>query len=142
VVELWQANAAGRYIHPNDDNDAPIDPNFIGNGRAVTDEAGRFEFTTIKPGAYPVPESGKWWRPPHVHFSLFGHSFMSRLVTQMYFPGEPLNAQDRLLHAIPDERARAGLVARAVDPREAPEGILAFAHDLVLRGPRRTPFEA
>jgi protocatechuate 3,4-dioxygenase beta subunit len=142
LVELWQCNAAGKYIHPIDENDAPVDPNFIGNGRVVTDEEGRFEFTTIKPGAYPVPRSGRWWRPPHVHVSLFGHSFLSRLVTQMYFPGEPLNAQDRLLHSIPDEAARERLIARALDPREAPEGVLAFAHDFVLRGCRATPFES
>ena len=106
VVEIWQANAAGRYIHPNDDDHAPADPNFYGAARLVTDETGAFELRTVKPGAYPVPTRDGWWRPPHIHFSLFGKVWLSRLVTQMYFPGEPLNAQDRILNAVPDAAAR------------------------------------
>ncbi len=139
LVELWQANAAGRYRNPLDRRDAPLDPHFLGNGRTMTDAEGRFSFMTIKPGAYPVPESGRWWRPPHIHFSVFGPSSLSRLVTQMYFPGEPLNAMDRLILSIPDPAAQARLVAQFVDPVDVGEAFLAFEHDLVLRGRGATP---
>jgi protocatechuate 3,4-dioxygenase beta subunit len=139
VVELWQANAAGRYFNPLDTRDAPLDPDFVGNGRTRTDEEGRYAFFTIKPGAYPVPDSGCWWRPPHIHMSLLGPACLSRLVTQMYFPGDPLNAHDRLLNAVPDAAARAALVSRQVPPAEVPGEWLAFTHDLVLRGRRATP---
>ena len=139
IVELWQANAAGRYFNPLDTRDAPLDPDFVGNGRTRTDHDGRYAFFTIKPGAYPVPDSGRWWRPPHIHFSLLGPSCLSRLVTQMYFPGDPLNAHDRLLNSVADENARASLVARQVPPVEVAGEWLAFTHDLVLRGRRATP---
>jgi protocatechuate 3,4-dioxygenase beta subunit len=139
VVELWQANAAGRYCNPLDTRDAPLDPNFIGNGRTRTDEDGGYAFFTIKPGAYPVPESGRWWRPPHIHMSLLGPSCLSRLVTQMYFPGNPLNAHDRLLNSVADSAARESLVSRQVAPAEVTGEWLAFTHDLVLRGRRATP---
>jgi protocatechuate 3,4-dioxygenase beta subunit len=139
IVEIWQANAAGRYVNPLDQRDAPLDPNFVGNGRCRTDAQGRYAFFTIKPGAYPVPDSGRWWRPPHIHFSVLGPGSLSRLVTQMYFPGDPLNALDRLILSIPDREAQARLVARAVHPAEIEGEWLGFAHDMVLRGRHATP---
>jgi protocatechuate 3,4-dioxygenase beta subunit len=139
MVEIWQANAAGRYIHPNDDDHAPVDERFYGAARLLTDAAGAFELRTIKPGAYPVPDSGGWWRPPHIHFSLFGRVWLSRLVTQMYFPGEPLNPQDRILNAVPDAPARERLVARHVAPSGDPATALVYEHRIVLRGRAATP---
>jgi protocatechuate 3,4-dioxygenase beta subunit len=140
LVEMWQANASGRYVHEYDaQSAAPIDPNFNGSGRFVTDDAGAFSFTTIKPGAYPVPNSGHWWRPPHIHFSVFGPSWMARLVTQMFFPGDPLNPEDRILDSIPDPAARSRAVARSRPTTEGPDDALVFEHDFVLRGHRRTP---
>ena len=139
VVEIWQANAAGRYRNPLDQRDAPLDPNFIGNGRTRADRDGRYQFFTIKPGAYPVPDSGYWWRPPHIHFSVFGWSSLSRVVTQMYFPGDPLNAMDRLILSIPDAAARSRLVARQLDTAEIRGEFLGYEHDLVLRGRAATP---
>lgn len=139
IVELWQANAAGRYFHPIDQRDAPLDPDFIGNGRTRADEDGRYAFFTIKPGAYPVPDSGRWWRPPHIHMSVLGPSGLSRLVTQMYFPGDPLNPHDRLLNSVADKRARESLIARQLHPADVPGEWLGFVHDLVLRGRRATP---
>jgi protocatechuate 3,4-dioxygenase, beta subunit len=139
VVEIWQANAAGRYAHPLDRRDAPLDPHFLGNGRCRADAEGRYAFFTIKPGAYPVPDSGRWWRPPHIHFSVLGPGSLSRLVTQMYFPGDPLNAADRIILSIPDAEARARLVARAVPTEEVEGEWLGFAHDMVLRGRHATP---
>ena len=100
LVEVWQANAAGRYIHKVDQHDAPIDPNFLGAGRCLTDGEGRYRFLTVKPGAYPWPNHPNAWRPNHIHFSLFGHHFASRLVTQMYFPGDPLLALDPIYLAL------------------------------------------
>ena len=139
VVEVWQANGAGRYIHPNDDDHAPVDKHFYGAARVLTDESGSFELRTVKPGAYPVPTKDGWWRPPHVHFSLFGKVWLQRLVTQMYFPGEPLNAQDRILNAVPDAQARERLIARLRPPAGDPYDALVFEHDIVLRGRRATP---
>ncbi len=139
VVELWQANAAGRYFHPIDQRDAPLDPNFIGNGRVRTDGEGRYAFFTVKPGAYPVPVEDTWWRPPHVHFSVLGPASLSRLVTQMYFPGDPMNDWDRILNSVPDPAARQRLVARQTHPAQAGGGWLAFTHDIVLRGAAATP---
>jgi protocatechuate 3,4-dioxygenase beta subunit len=139
VVELWQANTAGRYFHPNDQRDAPLDPNFIGNGRVRSDEEGRYGFFTIRPGAYPVPTPSIWWRPPHVHFSVVGPSSLARLVTQMYFPGDPLNALDRILMSVPDAAARERLVARPIPPAEVGLGWLGYTHDIVLRGRAATP---
>ena len=139
LVELWQANAAGRYDHPVDQHEAPLDPNFHGAGRCVTDDEGRYVFRTIKPGAYPVPNTGNWWRPPHIHFSLFGPAFMTRLITQMYFPGDPLNEIDHILHSIPDARARERLMA-AHDPSVGIDEVaLGFRFDIVLRGRHETP---
>src|SRR6201996_6092139 len=111
LVELWQANAAGRYIHVVDQHPAPLDPNFTGAGRTATDAEGRYKFVTVKPGAYPWGNHGNAWRPAHIHFSLFGTSFLSRLVTQMYFPGDPLFEFDPIYHSVADEKARNRMVA-------------------------------
>jgi protocatechuate 3,4-dioxygenase beta subunit len=142
VVEIWQANAAGRYIHPNDDDHAPVDANFYGAARMVTDDSGLVELRTVKPGAYPVPATGGWWRPPHIHFSVFGRVWLSRLVTQMYFPGEPLNAQDRIMNAVPDGAARERLVARLLPPAPQPYNALLYEHQIVLRGRNATPVQS
>lgn len=141
LIEIWQANAAGRYIHENDRHDAPLDPNFFGGGRTVTDAEGRYRFYTIKPGAYPWPNHANAWRPNHIHLSLFGPTFASRLVTQMYFPGDPLLALDPIFLGTP-ETARDRLVsAFSLDVTE--EGFaLGYVFDIVLRGPKETPMEA
>jgi protocatechuate 3,4-dioxygenase beta subunit len=131
VVEAWHCNAAGKYIHPNDTHDAPVDPNFYGAARLVADGDGRVELRTIKPGAYPVPDTGGGWRPPHVHFSVWGRVWLSRLVTQMFFPGEPLNATDAILNAIRDPQARGRCIARFI-PSQTNE--LVYEHELVVRG--------
>ena len=146
VIEVWQANSAGRYAHQRDPSPAPLDPHFHGVGRLLTDANGRYSIRTIKPGAYAVPNEGPgavagWWRPPHVHFSLFGREFTSRLITQMYFPGEPLNARDLLLNSIPDARARDRLICRFAPHLTTADGALGFTHDFVLRGRHGTPFE-
>lgn len=139
LIELWQANTAGKYNHPADRFRAPLDPSFTGCGRAVTDAEGRYGFRTIKPGAYPVQDSGNWWRPPHIHFSLFGPSFLTRLVTQMYFPGDPLNDIDNILAGVTDAQARARLMA-VPDPEVGIwETALGFRFDLVIRGRHATP---
>lgn len=141
LIEIWQANAAGRYIHKADQHDAPIDPNFFGGGRTVTDAEGRYTFLTIKPGAYPWPNHTNAWRPNHIHLSLFGPTFASRLVTQMYFPGDPLLALDPIFLGTP-EGARDRLVADfSLDVTQ--EGFaLGYVFDIVLRGPKETPMEA
>jgi protocatechuate 3,4-dioxygenase beta subunit len=135
LVEIWHCNAAGKYIHPNDDNDAPADPNFYGAARMVADDAGLIELRTIKPAAYPVPGTGGWWRPPHVHFSVWGRVWLSRLVTQMFFPGEPLNEHDAILNAVRDAQARERCIARLV-PQEK---VLVYEHQLVVRGRSASP---
>jgi protocatechuate 3,4-dioxygenase beta subunit len=140
LVEIWQANAAGRYAHPGDDWPAPLDPAFTGTGRAVTDGAGRYRFTTIKPGAYPWKNHHNAWRPAHLHFSLFGVAFAQRLVTQMYFPDDPLFDQDPIFNAVPAQ-ARHRLVSRFDLAETVPEWALAFTFDLVLRGRGATPWE-
>jgi protocatechuate 3,4-dioxygenase beta subunit len=139
VIEIWQANAAGKYIHQLDRFDAPLDPNFIGQGRLVTDAEGQFQFLSVKPGAYPVIESDWWWRPPHVHFSIFGPSWMNRYVTQIFFPGEPLNQTDLLLNGVADREARERLIFKPADPLFDPRKALGFRLDFVLRGRRSTP---
>ena len=141
LVEIWQANAAGRYAHRADGHDAPLDPNFSGAGRTITDRDGRFRFVTIKPGAYPWQNHHNAWRPAHVHFSLFGACFLTRLVTQMYFPGDPLQALDPILGSIPDAAARQRLVAALDIDRTEPGHALAYRWDIVLRGPTATPME-
>jgi protocatechuate 3,4-dioxygenase, beta subunit len=142
LVEIWQTNAAGRYVHDADTHDAPLDPNFTGAGRAVTDAEGRYIFTTIRPGAYPWRNHPNAWRPAHIHFSLFGSSFLSRLVTQMYFPGDPLLPLDPVFNAVPDREARERLVARFSLELTRPEWALGFEFDIVLRGRRATPVES
>ncbi|HWP34617.1 MAG TPA: protocatechuate 3,4-dioxygenase subunit beta [Thermodesulfobacteriota bacterium] len=141
LVELWQANAAGRYAHPTDQHDAPLDPNFSGRGRTVTDDEGWYRFVTIRPGAYPWRNHPNAWRPSHIHFSLFGPGFASRLVTQMYFPGDPLLPFDPIFNSIPDEAARARLVARFDLALTQPEWALGYRFDIVLRGRQATPME-
>ena len=141
LVELWQANAAGRYRHEVDTWDAPLDPNFTGLGRAMTDADGRYRFVTIQPGAYPWGNHYNAWRPAHIHFSLFGRAFTQRLVTQMYFPGDPLMPYDPVLGSVPDEKGRQRLVSRFDLETTVPDWALAFEFDIVLRGQAATPFE-
>ncbi len=139
LIEIWQCNAAGRYIHLADQHPAPIDPNFTGAGRCVTDADGAYEFVTIKPGAYPWRNHPNAWRPAHIHFSLFGPSFLTRLVTQMYFPGDPLFAYDPIFNSVSDAPARARMVCQFDLASTRPEWALGYSFDIVLRGPRATP---
>jgi len=141
LVEVWQANAAGRYADPADDHRAPLDPNFTGAGRCLTDSEGRYRFITIKPGAYPWQNHDNAWRPAHVHFSLFGPQLSSRLVTQMYFPGDPLMELDPILKSIPDPRGRELLVAGFDLAATEPAWALAYRWDIVIRGRSATPME-
>jgi protocatechuate 3,4-dioxygenase beta subunit len=141
LVEVWQANASGRYLHKVDNHDAPLDPNFSGAGRMITDEDGRYCFKTIKPGAYPWGNHYNAWRPAHIHFSLFGAGILSRLVTQMYFPGDPLQPLDPIFNSIPDKEARRRMISRLDLDRSEPSHALGYAWDIVLRGRRDTPFE-
>jgi protocatechuate 3,4-dioxygenase beta subunit len=141
LVEIWQANAAGRYHHAVDTHDAPLDPNFSGGGRCLTDDDGTYRFVTVKPGAYPWPNHPNAWRPNHIHFSLFGRAFTERLVTQMYFPGDPLFAFDPIFNAIPDERARERLVSTFDLDLTTPNWALGFRFDIVLGGREATPLE-
>jgi protocatechuate 3,4-dioxygenase beta subunit len=141
LVEIWQANAAGRYRHRWDRWPAPLDPNFSGAGRCLTDAAGRFRFTTIKPGPYPWGNHYNAWRPAHIHFSLLGRAFAQRLVTQMYFPGDPFFAFDPIFGSVRDEAARERLVARFDMHATRPNWAHAYEFDIVLRGPGATPFE-
>ncbi|HXA56829.1 MAG TPA: protocatechuate 3,4-dioxygenase subunit beta [Candidatus Acidoferrum sp.] len=141
LVEVWQANAAGRYRHANDNHPAPLDPNFSGAGRTMTDSEGRYRFVSIKPGAYPWRNHYNAWRPAHIHFSLFGTSFLSRMVTQMYFPGDPLIPLDPVLHSISDEKARERLISKFDIETTIPEWALGYRFDIVLRGREATPFE-
>jgi protocatechuate 3,4-dioxygenase, beta subunit len=140
LVEIWQANAAGRYRHDGDRHPAPLDPNFSGAGRCLTDGAGHFRFVTVKPGAYPWNNHPNAWRPAHIHFSLFGRAFTQRLITQMYFPGDPLFAFDPILQSVP-EAARERLVSRFDPDATVPEWALGYRWDIVLRGPEATPLE-
>ncbi len=139
LVEVWQANAAGRYAHRADLHDAPLDPNFLGAGRALTDAAGSYRFTTVRPGAYPWRNHANAWRPAHIHFSVFGTAFVQRLVTQMYFPADPLLPLDPIFNAVPSAEARERLVARFSLGLTEPERALGYAFDIVLRGPLATP---
>ena len=141
LVEIWQANAAGRYPHKNDNHDAPLDPNFSGGGRTLTDDQGRYRFLTIKPGAYPWRNHHNAWRPAHIHFSLFGHAFATRLITQMYFPGDPLLDFDPMYTGIPDDRARKRLISTLDWEVTTPEYALGYHFDIVLRGRDATPME-
>jgi protocatechuate 3,4-dioxygenase beta subunit len=141
LVEIWQANAAGRYLHRADTWPAPLDPNFSGAGRCVTDDEGRFRFTTIKPGPYPWGNHHNAWRPAHIHFSLLGRAFAQRLVTQMYFPGDPFFAYDPIYNSVRDERARERMLARFSIHATEPNWAAAYEFDIYLRGPGATPFE-
>lgn len=139
LVEVWQCNAAGRYIHKLDDHQAPLDPNFIGHGKMLTDNDGRYRFVSIKPGAYPWGNHYNAWRPAHIHFSLFGNVYAQRLITQMYFPGDPLFAFDPIFNSVPDERARNSMISRfSMD--DTVEGVaLGYIFDIVLGGRNATP---
>jgi protocatechuate 3,4-dioxygenase beta subunit len=142
LIEIWQANASGRYAHGVDDHPAPLDPNFDGAGRCVTDSLGRYRFVTIKPGAYPWRNHHNAWRPAHIHFSLFGRAFTQRLITQMYFPADPLFGLDPIFNSIPDEKARDRLIATFDIDQTEPDWALGFSWDIVLRGRSATVFEA
>jgi protocatechuate 3,4-dioxygenase, beta subunit len=139
LVEVWQANAAGRYVHAVDQHPAPLDPNFTGAGRCLTDDNGRYEFVTVKPGAYPWKNHPNAWRPAHIHFSLFGRAFVDRLVTQMYFPGDPLFEYDPILQSVRDAQARERLVARFDLDTTQEEWALGYVFDVVLGGAAATP---
>jgi protocatechuate 3,4-dioxygenase, beta subunit len=139
LIEAWQCNAAGRYWHQVDQHPAPLDPNFTGLGRCLTDREGRFRFITIKPGAYPWGNHPNAWRPAHIHFSLFGRAFTQRLVTQMYFPGDPLFFQDPIFNSVRDPKARERLVCAFDLESTEPEWALAYRWDIVLRGEDETP---
>jgi protocatechuate 3,4-dioxygenase, beta subunit len=141
LVEVWQANAAGRYLHHNDQHPAPLDPNFSGAGRCETDDDGRYRFITIKPGAYPWGNHPNAWRPQHIHFSLLGRAFPQRLVTQMYFPGDPLFQYDPIFNSVRDEQARQRMIARFDIETTVPDWALAYEFDIVLSGRGQTPFE-
>jgi protocatechuate 3,4-dioxygenase beta subunit len=141
LVEIWQANSAGRYAHDLDRHPAPLDPNFSGAGRCLTDADGRYRFVTIKPGAYPWRNHHNAWRPAHIHFSLFGRAFVQRLVTQMYFPGDPLFGQDPVFNTVPDAAARDRMICAFDLDTTEPEWALGYRFDIVLRGPEATPFE-
>ncbi|HVM74230.1 MAG TPA: protocatechuate 3,4-dioxygenase subunit beta [Candidatus Saccharimonadales bacterium] len=141
LIEVWQANAAGRYLHKNDQHDAPLDPNFTGCGRTLTDNNGKYRFVTIKPGAYPWRNHPNAWRPMHIHFSLFGAGLLTRLVTQMYFPGDPLLAFDPIFQSVPDELGRARLISAFDWATTIPEQALGYKFDIVLRGRDATPME-
>jgi protocatechuate 3,4-dioxygenase beta subunit len=140
LVEVWQANAAGRYAHRGDNWPAPLDPNFTGGGRVLSDSQGRYSFTTVKPGAYPWGNHHNAWRPAHIHLSLFGRAFTQRLVTQMYFPEDPLFAQDPIYNSVP-EGARHRMVSTFDLDATQPNWALAYRFDIVLRGRDQTPFE-
>jgi protocatechuate 3,4-dioxygenase beta subunit len=141
LVEVWQANAAGRYIHQADQHPAPIDPNFTGAGRCLTDDDGRYRFVTVKPGAYPWRNHPNAWRAAHIHFSLFGPAFATRLVTQLYFPGDPLFGQDPIFQSVRDPQARDRMIASFDIGTTVPEWALGYQLDLVLRGREKTPLE-
>ncbi len=141
LVEVWQANAAGRYAHRWDRWDAPLDPNFSGGGRCVTDAEGRYRFTTIKPGPYPWGNHPNAWRPAHIHFSCMGPQFHQRLVTQMYFPGDPLFPFDPIFQSVRDPRARERLIAGFSMGETVERFSLGYTFDIVLRGPDETPME-
>jgi protocatechuate 3,4-dioxygenase, beta subunit len=141
LIEVWQANSAGRYRHGVDAHPAPLDPNFSGAGRCITDDEGRYRFMTVKPGAYPWRNHPNGWRAAHIHLSLFGTAFATRLVTQMYFPGDPLFFQDPIFLAVREERDRKRLISEFDLASTVPEWALAYRFDIVLRGREATPME-
>jgi protocatechuate 3,4-dioxygenase beta subunit len=142
LIEIWQANAAGRYLHATDQHNAPLDPNFTGCGHARTDAEGRYEFITIRPGEYPWRNHHNAWRPAHIHFSLFGPAFATRLITQMYFPGDPLLARDPIFNCVADEKARNLLISVFDWDSTVPDQALGYRFDIILRGREATPLEA
>jgi protocatechuate 3,4-dioxygenase, beta subunit len=139
LIEIWQCNAAGRYVHEVDQHPAPLDPNFTGAGRVVTDAEGNYRYVTIKPGAYPWRNHHNAWRPAHIHLSLFGPSFLTRLVTQMYFPGDPLFPFDPIFNSVTDAKARERMICRFDMDTTSPEWALGYIFDIVLRGQNATP---
>lgn len=139
LVEVWQCNAAGRYHHDQDNHDAPLDPFFRGAGRMLTDAHGAYCFTSIRPGAYPWRNHHNAWRPAHIHFSVFGRTMLERLITQMYFPGDPLLGYDPIFNSVPSERARERLISHFDLELTKPEWALGYYFDIVLRGPEATP---
>jgi protocatechuate 3,4-dioxygenase beta subunit len=141
LVEIWQANASGRYVHKRDQHPAPLDPNFTGVGRLITGDDGGYRLTTIKPGAYPWKNHRNAWRPAHIHFSFFGSAFTQRLITQMYFPGDPLFSLDPIYQSIVDPAARDRLIATYDHDVSEPEWALGYRWDVVLTGPRATWME-
>jgi protocatechuate 3,4-dioxygenase beta subunit len=141
LVEFWQANAGGRYRHKKESYLAAIDPNFGGCGRAITDEEGRYYFRTVRPGAYPWPNGVNDWRPAHIHFSVFGHGFSQRLITQMYFEGDPMIWKCPIVITIPDKAAIEQLIAPMDWGNTIPMDSRAYKFDIVLRGRRSTMFE-
>jgi protocatechuate 3,4-dioxygenase beta subunit len=141
LVEVWQANTAGRYRHHNDQHDAPLDPNFSGGGRCMTNNKGEYRFVTLRPGAYPWGNHYNAWRPAHIHFSVFGRNFLSRLVTQMYFPGDPLQPLDPIFNSVPDENGRNRLISIYDHEVTQEAWALGFRFDIVLAGSKMTPFE-
>jgi protocatechuate 3,4-dioxygenase, beta subunit len=142
LIEIWQANAAGRYIHERDRHPAPLDPNFTGAGRVLTDADGRYRFVSIKPGSYPWRNHANAWRPAHIHLSIFGRAFTDRLVTQMYFPGDPLFPADPIFNSVRDPGARERLISQLDWETTTEEWALGFRFDIVLGGSDSTPFEA
>ena len=141
LIEIWQANAAGKYLHHNDNNTAPIDPNFAGCGRYITSSKGYYEFITIQPGPYPYPNRGIEWRPMHIHFSVFGKSFGQRLITQMYFEGDPLINSCPMVNSISDEKAKKSLISTLDTSRSNTQKLLSYKFDIILRGTNQTFFE-
>ena len=142
LIEIWQANAAGRYRHANDQHPAPLDPNFTGAGRCLTDCEGRYRFVSVKPGAYPWRNHENAWRPAHVHFSVFGRAFADRLITQMYFPGDPLFYQDPIFNSVRDPEHRGLMICEFDLSETVPEWALAYHFDIYLRGREATPVES
>jgi protocatechuate 3,4-dioxygenase beta subunit len=142
LIEVWQANASGRYLHKRDQHNAPIDPFFTGEGHTLTDEQGRYRFVTIRPGCYPWGNHYNAWRPAHIHFSLFGPAVATRLVTQMYFPGDAMLAFDPIFNCVPDEIARNRLISHFDWETTVPEERIGFTFDIILRGRNQTPTEA
>lgn len=141
LIEIWQANSAGRYAHVKDQHPAPLDPNFTGAGRTLTEENGAYRFVTIKPGPYPWVNHYNAWRPAHIHFSICGRAFITRLVTQMYFPGDPLFPYDPIFNSVPDEKARQRMISKLDLETTQPMWATGYKFDIVLRGPQATLFE-
>jgi protocatechuate 3,4-dioxygenase beta subunit len=141
LIEIWQANAAGRYLHKLDQHNAPLDPNFSGEGHTLTDEQGRYRFITIRPGSYPWGNHYNAWRPAHIHLSLFGPAVATRLVTQMYFPGDPMLEFDPIFECTADEKARRRLIAQMDWETTVPREAIGFHFNIILRGSDATPME-